>query len=429
MNFRLVVDSLKRRSSRTPGLIAGPATARRRPARQRLQLEPLEDRSLPSAAIPYLAIGASDSMAGPSAGALASPEANGNVVSSFARDVHGVRVLWGESTNVDGARVATWALVSPHDEAIVAAGVTFSLKLAKDMPQEPGPGPAGAVASLDFPGAVQQATFFNHLEIQPEPHGHEAPPGSVNPDRNRVPHFDFHFYGVPEEQVWGIPDVRPPLPAVPADRLPAGYTQPGRSVLQMGRHSSPRWSLTDPNPLTTIMIAGYLPDGSQMHFLEPMISQQTLLGRQDFTLPVPVPGELGRASSTLYPTSFNALFQGNAYSFVFSDFVTVPAGASAADGAPVTQVAPPSSLVPELLQATSSPSPSGAPDGSSPSAALPAATAWDSPVAAPLPLGASASGSSDSQLLTTMPARPDPNAIDQLLAGLAGDETDAVLVL
>ena len=97
-------------------------------------------------------------------------------------------------------------------------------------------------------------------------------PGSVNPDRNRVPHFDFHFYGIPEELVWAIPDILPPLPRVPADRLPVGYTQAGRSVLQMGRHSGPVWALTDPNPLTAIMLAGFLPDGTQMHFLEPMIS-------------------------------------------------------------------------------------------------------------------------------------------------------------
>jgi hypothetical protein len=301
-----------------------------------LRLEALEDRWLPSGN-PAVSIG----------------EANGNVVSNVARDAQGVRVLWGESANIDGARVATWALVSPRDNAILAAGVTFSLKLAENMPQEPGPGPAGAVASLDFPAAVQQATFFNHLEIQSNPHGHEAPPGSVNPDRNRVPHFDFHFYGVPEEQVWAIPDKGPPLPAVPADRLPAGYTQPGRSVLQMGRHSSPKWSLTDPNPLTTIMIAGYLPDGSQMHFLEPMISQEVLLSRQDFSLPVPMPQELGRAAPTLYPTTFNALFQGDAYSFAFSGFVTVPSVASAVARA-ATVLAPameqPASMVPVMTE-------------------------------------------------------------------------------
>lgn len=67
--------------------------------------------------------------------------------------------------------------------------------------------------------------------------------------------------------------------------------------------------------------AGYLPDGSQMHFIEPMISQEVLLGGQDFTLPVPMPQRFGR--EMLYPTQFQALFHGNAYSFVFGDFVPV----------------------------------------------------------------------------------------------------------
>src|SRR5262249_48721870 len=156
-----------------------------------------------------------------------------NVISAFARDAQGVRVLWGVSTTIDGARVVTWALVSPHDNTILAAGVTFSLKLAEEMPQ-PGSGPAGAIASLEFPAVVQDTTFFHPLEIQPTLQGHNAPRGSVNPARNRAPPFDFPFYGISEEQVWATPAQRPPLPAVPADRLPAGYTQPGRSVLQMG---------------------------------------------------------------------------------------------------------------------------------------------------------------------------------------------------
>ena len=293
----------------------------------RLQLEPLEDRCTPCAGVgdaalpldPVTYAANHDRVSVQESRAAASEEA-GNVVSAFASEAHGVRVLWGESAVIDGARVVTWALVSPHDNTILAAGVTFSLKLAENMP-EPGDGPAGAIAALAFPSVVQDSTFFNHLEIQSNPHGHEAPPGSVNPDRNRVPHFDFHFYGIPEEQVWAIPDLRPPLPRVPADRLPAGYTQPGRSVPEMGRHSNPAWALTDPNPLSTIMIAGYLPDGSQMHFLEPMISQQVLLGQQDFTLPVPMPQTFGR--EMLYPTTFAAMSQGNAWSFVFSDFVMV----------------------------------------------------------------------------------------------------------
>jgi hypothetical protein len=97
----------------------------------------------------------------------------------------------------------TWALVSPQDNAILAVGLTFSLKLAEDMP-ESGGGLAGAIASLRFPALVQATTFFTHLEIQPEPDGHVSPPGS-NGTVYAVPHFGFHSDSIPEEEVWSIP--------------------------------------------------------------------------------------------------------------------------------------------------------------------------------------------------------------------------------
>jgi hypothetical protein len=202
-------------------------------------------------------------------------------------------------------------------------GVTIPVALFDNQPTEKGAGPAGAIASLVFPKVVQELTYLNHVEVHSQPHGHPAPPGSVNPDRNRVPHFDFHFYAIPEEQVWNIPLALPPLPPVAADRLPAGYLQPGPSEPQMGRHAAPAWSLLDPDPLSTIMIAGFLPDGSEMHFIEPMVSRERLLEANDFELPVPMPQKFGRLM--LYPTKFEAEYDKelDAYHFVFSKFEIV----------------------------------------------------------------------------------------------------------
>jgi hypothetical protein len=292
----------------------------------RLRCEPLEDRCTPSG------LGGHDLIeTGPPAGhesdlnahALvrsASDEAGprsvyGEVLAAANLTDPGSRLVWGESAIVDGARIVTWAVVSADNE-VLAAGVTFSQKLAEDMP-ESGDGPAGAIASLEFPAIVQETTFFNHLEIQPEPDGHVSPPGS-NGTVYSVPHFDFHFYGIPEEEVLGIPAQNPPLP--PAYELPAGYLPAGPSIAEMGRHSSPR-SILSVDKLSTVMILGYLPDGSQMHFVEPMISQEVLLSQQDFSLDVPMLTTFGR--EMLYPTQFEATFQGNSWSFVFSEFVTV----------------------------------------------------------------------------------------------------------
>jgi hypothetical protein len=291
--------------------------------RTRLHLESLEDRCTPSAGPGHegLPLVPAPHAAGHEQVSLresqpAAADGAGNVIAAFAREAHGARVLWGEAVVIDGARVVTWALVSPRDNTILAVGATFSEKLAEKMP-EPGDGPAGAIASLEFPALVQETTFFNHLEIQPEPDGHVSPPGS-NGTVYSVPHYDFHFYSIPEEEVLSIPAQSPPLP--PAYAVPADYLPAGPSLAEMGRHSSPR-SILSVERLSAVMVLGYLPDGSQMHFLEPMVSQETLLAQQDFTLDVPVLTTFGR--EMLYPTTFEATFQGNTWSFVFSDFVSV----------------------------------------------------------------------------------------------------------
>src|SRR5205814_7944961 len=124
--------------------------------------------------------------------ALGGEDSVGNVVSAFARDHHGARVLWGESTLIDGARVVTWALVSPHTNEILAAGITIPINLIENQPQQPGSGPDGAIASLEFPAIVQETTYFNHFELHTQPNGHPFSPIAANPNRYRAPHFDFH---------------------------------------------------------------------------------------------------------------------------------------------------------------------------------------------------------------------------------------------
>jgi hypothetical protein len=278
---------------------------------------------------------------GGEAAALAAPDtpaaaavrndATGHVTAAVARGrgMRGGEVVFGETAVVDGSVVAAWAVVSRKDGSVMAGGVSVPVALADTMPAR-GTGPAGAVASLDFPDVVRETTYFNHFEMHSEQQGHVAPPGSVNPNRNMVPHFDYHFYGIPEAEVWTIPLLRPPpaLAPVPAERLPAGFTQPGFSQLQMGRHAGPAWQLTDPNPLSIVTLAGFLPDASRMHFIEPMISRDVLLREQDFPLEVPMPQVFDR--DTRYPTRSDAVFHGGAHHFIYGDFVdTNPATAAA----------------------------------------------------------------------------------------------------
>jgi hypothetical protein len=138
-----------------------------------------------------------------------------------------------------------------------------------------------------------------------------------------VPHYDFHFYAIDEDDVWLIPGLPAPLPRVSAELLPIGYRQPGGSSAQMGRHAAPQNSFVDPDFLSTVMIVGFVPDGTQMHFIEPMISREFLLHRAPFQLAVPMPQRFGRPM--FYPTKLTAEYEAgrDAYHFVFSEFVAV----------------------------------------------------------------------------------------------------------
>jgi hypothetical protein len=261
-------------------------------------------------------------------------DATAHVIAAFARGrgIHGGEVLWGETTLIDGAMVGTWSIVSRQNGQILAVGATIPLSLSENQPQQPGPFPRGAIASLDFPTIAQETTYFNHLEIHTEPNGHIIAPIAVDPNRFRPAHFDFHFYAVPEAQVWMIPGREPPgLPPVPAERLPAGYAQPGRGEPQMGRHAVVLDELTTHGPFSATMVAGFLPDASEMHFIEPMITRDKLLEAADFALPMPMPQTFD--FDALYPTRFEAVFQGEAHYFIFSDFIdTNPATPASAGG-------------------------------------------------------------------------------------------------
>jgi hypothetical protein len=226
----------------------------------------------------------------------------------------------GESATVDGATISTWARVNGGGK-VIWVGLTLPLSIVENMPPR-GTGPAGAVATLNYPAVVRQTTYFNHAEVHSNEHGHPANPGYADVHRYEAPHFDFHFYGIPAAQVLTIPFVPPSplLPAVAADRLPAGYAQPEFSVPQMGRHSSPLSEFTATDPWELTMLSGFLPDASYMHFIEPMITREFLLRRENFTLPVPTPAALGRA--TRYPTECVVHFdkKADAYHFVFKGF-------------------------------------------------------------------------------------------------------------
>ncbi|MFD1731896.1 hypothetical protein ACFSC4_13800 [Deinococcus malanensis] len=111
-----------------------------------------------------------------------------------------------------------------------------------------------------------------------------------------------------------------------APPVPPGVPPQAVCVPTMGFHSLPLSEFSAPGQIQPglfdkVMIAGSY--GGKLIFLEPMVTQQLLLNRQNFSLPVLMPRNLGR--TTRYPTTFNAVYDPglNAYQFILGDFQTV----------------------------------------------------------------------------------------------------------
>jgi hypothetical protein len=183
--------------------------------------------------------------------------------------------------------------------------------------------PPVSLAEVPLPDAVKSATGFDNLTLFWEAHGH--PPASFF-----TPHFDFHFNTATLGDLQAIDCADSAKPAA----LPAGFELPDATIPQlgtliglcvphMGMHALASADVNRTTPFQSAMVVGYY--HGQPIFLEPMISQATLLERRGFALEVPdVPG---RPATTRYPTRFRADYDSTAqvYRFAFSG-LTEPAG-------------------------------------------------------------------------------------------------------
>jgi hypothetical protein len=234
--------------------------------------------------------------------------------------------LKGECGGAFGSDVCAFARV--QGENVVEVGTTFSLATIEgapaqmDMPMQMPPTP---VVALALPEATVAKAGFTEFTFFWENEGHPPAPFMT-------PHFDFHFYLIPQAERMAI-DCRDV--AKPAE-LPAGYALPdeklppdlakmlgtdvlvGVCVPQMGMHALPAADLEGTTPFRGNMVIGYYK--TKPIFIEPMISRAMLLEKKSFELPIPaVPGLTGP-----HPTTFRADYdeQAQTYRFVFTNFTT-----------------------------------------------------------------------------------------------------------
>ncbi len=226
----------------------------------------------------------------------------------------------GDCADVFQGQVCTWAKTKGND--VVEVGATIPLASITNAPGEPDMSwPPKAIATLTVPGSEQSGLL--HMDVFWEAAGH--PPGPY-----LTPHWDFHFYTVPQADVTAIDcsDLSKP------SELPAAYSLPdvplpdemaqmvgtktliGLCVPNMGMHALLSSELASSETFRGTMVVGYYK--AKPIFVEPMITKAMLEEKKPFDLTIPtVPGMTGK-----HPTMFHADFDDatQSYRFVFSGF-------------------------------------------------------------------------------------------------------------
>jgi hypothetical protein len=159
---------------------------------------------------------------------------------------------------------------------------------------------------LEMPGGFEQTLPYTHAMVEWNPQGHE-PPGVYD-----VPHFDFHFYMIPESVRLQIGIDDPGFEVYPdAAYLPNDYGPIPGGVPRMGAH----W--VDGNTpelngvaFTETMIWGTY--NGEVAFLEPMITMNFLLSAENFSTALKQP-DLFPISERYYPTSYSISHENGGY--------------------------------------------------------------------------------------------------------------------
>jgi len=199
------------------------------------------------------------------------------------------RTFYSQTLPIGNGVARAWVTENLNGKP-VAVGINLSDKALENLPAEP------AMFTFTLPKNKGE-NFYTFVALDWNPHGHE-PPYVYD-----LPHFDFHFYIIPDEEVMGIPLLTPPqMDVAPYPQyVPPLYIQTPGIVPQMGAH----WvDVTSPEfnggTFTRTFIWGSY--AGEFIFWEPMVTRAFLLSKPDEIINLRQPSAFQRDG--YYPTQY-----------------------------------------------------------------------------------------------------------------------------
>lgn len=215
-------------------------------------------------------------------------------------------IYFGTSGEMGDGTVRTMARLNDAGD-LLALGIQFSEEALEGLTEE------AEHLTLQFPEEAGDI-IYDHFDVDWVPHGHE-PPGVYD-----LPHFDFHFYMISEEEKMQI--TNPVLAEILPDEefWPATYFPGPGYVPMMGKHwlSSEAGEFTGEGFTHTFIYGSYNGD---FIFYEPMITLAYLQEKTSGSFDIPQPANFERSGS--YPTTYSINYDPveGMYTLLLEDFV------------------------------------------------------------------------------------------------------------
>lgn len=237
----------------------------------------------------------------------ASDQAKSQANASFVNTFYGPQVQMGNG------KVRSFVRIN-HNDVPQELGLIMSGSSFENLPA------MMSDAVLPLHPKAKEVTPYDHIFFGWMPDGH--PPAVFS-----QPHFDVHFYMIPEAERMMIPAPTPSnmnlFAAPPAGYLPADYTTPFAIIPMMGRHWLDATSnILSPGAVFTHEFI-YGTFNQKVAFLEPMIAKSFLMAIESGTAvavhqAIKQPS-LFDPSGKYYPTRYNIYTDGKGNVYISVD--------------------------------------------------------------------------------------------------------------